>query len=221
MPFRNFIKRGLGGYGKRHVCSLKEEQTMEEQELTQKLYEIFEATMPALENIAKGFLAQNQTMLQQGEQQFVAILSSNLSFFEKIAAKEQKNEAEKRFLSLLVPLQNIALAVRNLTAKKKTILSNNVMLSVKATMEITELLTAMKKQFRNTKDFIITKNPILKENIRSEMERIIEMADMCALVHEGRLIAGACMPKASYLYLSLIASFKRVAEELVNFSERL
>lgn len=106
---------------------------MEEQELTQKLYEIFEATMPALENISKGFLTQNQTMLQQGEQQFVAILSSNLSFFEKIAAKEQKNEAEKRFLSLLVPLQNIALAVRNLTAKKKTILSNNVMLSVKAT----------------------------------------------------------------------------------------
>ncbi len=194
---------------------------MEEQELTQKLHEIFETTTPALENISTGFLRQDQAMLQQGEQQFVAILSSNLSFFEKIASKEQKNEIDKRFLSLLVPLQKIALAVRNLTARMRTILSHNVMLSVKATMEITELLTAMKKQFRDTKDFILTKNPILKENIRSDMEKTIEMADRCALVHEGRLIAGACMPKASYLYLSLISSFKGVAEELANFSENL
>ncbi len=194
---------------------------MEEQELIQKLHEIFEATTPALENISTGFLRQDQAILQQGEQQFVAILSSNLSFFEKIASKEQKNEIDKRFLSLLVPLQKIALAVRNLTARMRTILSNNVMLSVKATMEITELLTAMKKQFRDTKDFILTKNPILKENIRSDMEKTIETADRCALVHEGRLIAGACMPKASYLYLSLISSFKGVAEELVNFSESL
>jgi len=194
---------------------------MEEQGLTQKLYEILEATTPALENISTGFLRQDQTMLLQGEQQFVAILSSNLSFFEKIAEKEQKSEIDKRFLSLLVPLQKIALAVRNLTDKMGTILSHNVMLSVKATMEITELLTATKKQFRNTKDFILTRNPVLKENIRSDMEKTIEMADKCALVHEGRLIAGACMPKASYLYLSLISSFKRVAEELVNFSENL
>jgi len=194
---------------------------MEERELTQKLHEIFETTTPALENISTGFLRQDQAMLQQGEQQFVAILSSNLSFFEKIASKEQKNEMDKRFLSLLVPLQKIALAVRNLTARMRTILSHNVMLSVKATMEITELLTAMKKQFRDTKDFILTKNPILKENIRSDMVKTIETADRCALVHEGRLIAGACMPKASYLYLSLISSFKGVAEELANFSESL
>ncbi len=194
---------------------------MEEKELTQKLYEMFDTTISALENISNGFLRHDQTMLERGEQQFVAILSSNLSFFEKIAAKEQKNEVDKRFLTLLVPLQNIALAVRNLTARKKTILTHNVMLSVKATMEITDLLTAMKKQFRDTKDFILTKNPVLKKNIGSGMETIIEMADRCALTHEGRLIAGICMPKASYLYLSLIASFKKVAEELVNFSERI
>lgn len=194
---------------------------MEEKEMTQKLYEIFEATMPALENISKGFLTQDQTMLEQGEQQFVAILSSNLSFFESIAAKEQKDKLDKRFLGLLVPLQNIASAVRNLIARKETILSRNIMLSVKAVIEITELLTAMRKQFRDTRDYILTRNPVLKENIRSGMEGIIEMADRCALMHEGRLITGACMPKASYLYLSLIASFKRVAEELVNFSEMI
>ena len=96
---------------------------MEEKELTQRLYDMFEGAMPALENIAKGFLTQDQIMLQRGETQFVEILTSNLLFAEKIIKETQKNDVDKRFLSLLVPLQKIALAVRNLIAKKPSISS--------------------------------------------------------------------------------------------------
>ena len=53
------------------------------------------------------------------------------------------------------------------------------------------------------------------------MEKIIEMADKYSLMHEERLITGACMPKASYLYLDIIGSIKRIAQELVSFSERV
>ncbi len=194
---------------------------MEEKDLTQKLHEIFDAAMPALENISKGFLTQDQKMLLQGEQQFVTVLSSNLPVFEEIAAKEQKNEIEKKFLGLLVPLQRVALAVRDMTARQKTILQLNIMLSVKATVEISDLFVAMKQQFKETHDFILTRNPTLKVNIRTGREKIIEMADRCALMHEGRLITGACMPKASYLYLSLIAAFKNVAAGLVSLAEGL
>jgi Na+/phosphate symporter len=194
---------------------------MEEKELTQKLYEMFEAVLPALENIANGFLTQNQTMLEKGESQFLEILSSNLPFSEKIMKEGHKSEADKRFLGLLIPLQEIALSVRNLAAKEKAILLRDVIFSVKAVMEITSLLKVMKKQFIDTRDFILTKNQILKENIKSGMERIIEMADEYALMHEGRLITGVCGPKASYLYLSLIGSIKGVSKELVSFSERI
>ena len=99
---------------------------MEEIDLTQRLHGMFEATMPALENITNGFLTQNQTMLQEGETQFVKILSSNLSFAEKIITEGQKSEVDKRFLSLLVPLQKIALAVRSLMAKQKMILLRDI-----------------------------------------------------------------------------------------------
>jgi Na+/phosphate symporter len=194
---------------------------VEEKELTQRLYEMFEATMPALENITNGFLTQNQTILQQGEAQFVEILSSNLSFVEKIIAKRQKNEVDKRFLSLLVYLQKIALAMRTLIAKKKTVLMRDVIFSVKAITEIMDLFTVMKAQFRDTRDLILTKNPILKEDIKSGMERITEMADEYTLVHGERLITGVCMPKASYLYLDIIGSIRRIAQELVSFSERI
>jgi len=194
---------------------------MEEKELTQKLYEMFEAVMPALENIEKGFLMQDQTMLQKGQTQFVEMLTSNLSFVEKIIADKQKNEVDKKFLNLLVPLQQIASAVRSLMAKQKMILRRDVTFSVKAITEITDLITVVKTQFRDTRDLILTKDPLLKENIKSGMERIIEMADKHISVHQERLITGAGTPKASYLYLDIIGSIKRVAQELVSFSERI
>ena len=192
---------------------------MEEKELTQKLYEMFEAILPALENIEKGFLTQNQAMLQKGEMQFIEMLTSNVPFTEKIIAEKQKNEVDKKYLSLLVPLQQIAAAVRNLMAKQTMMLRGNVTLSVKAIMEITDLIKIMKTQFRNTRDLILTKNPVLKESIKSGMEKIIEMADKYTLVHQDRLITGASAPKTSYLHLDIIGSIKRVAQELVSFSE--
>jgi Na+/phosphate symporter len=194
---------------------------MEEKELTQKLYEMFDAAMPSLENITNGFLTQNQTMLQKGESQFVEILSSNLSFVETIIMEGQKNETDKKFLSLLVPLQKSASAVRNLMAKQKMILRSDVTFSVKTITEITELLSVMKTQFRDTRDLILTKNPLLKEKIKSGMERIIEMADKYTLVHQERLITGASTPKTSYMYLDIVSSIKRIALELVSFSERI
>ena len=68
---------------------------------------------------------------------------------------------------------------------------------------------------------ILTKNPLLKSNIASGMERIVKMADEYALVHEERLVTGMCVPKASYLYLDIIDSIKRIAKELVSFSEKI
>ena len=194
---------------------------MEEKELTQRLYEMFEAVMPALENIEKGFLTQDQTMLQKGQTQFVEMLTSNLPFAEEIVAKKQKNDVDIRFLNLLVPLQQIASAVKSLMAKQKMILRRDVIFSVKAITEITDLIKVVKAQFRDTRDLILTKDPLLKENIKSGMERISEMADKFISVHQERLITGASTSKASYLYLDIIGSLKRVARELVSFLEKI
>ncbi len=194
---------------------------MEEKELTQKLYEMFESVIQSLDNIAKGFLAQDQSILQKGESQFIEVLSSNTEFAEKIIRDGTKSAADEKFISLLVPLQEIALAVRNLISKKKAILQRRVIFSVKAIMEITELFNAMKQQFTDTKDYIFTKNPTLKENIKSGKDKIIKMADEFDMMHQERLIAGICGTKASYLYVSLIGSFKTVAKELVRFSEKI
>jgi len=194
---------------------------MEEKELTKRLYDMFDATIPVIENIEKGFMAQNQTLLNQAETKFLDLLTTNLLFFENIISDKQKDDVEMKFLHILVPLQRIALALRGLIAKKKTILMRDVVLSVKAITEITELLAVMKQQLIDTRDVILSKDPVLKESIRKGMERIIEMAERFMLAHEQRLVTGVCMPKASYLYLDIISSSKRITRELVNFSERI
>jgi Na+/phosphate symporter len=194
---------------------------MEKKELTQRLYEMFEAVMPALENIEKGFLTQDQTMLEKGQTQFVEMLALSLPFAEEVIAQKQKNEVDIRFLNLLVPLQQIASAMKSLMAKQKMILRRDVIFSVKAITEITDLIIVVKAQFRDTRDLILTEDPLLKEKIKSGMERISEMADKLISVHRERLITGASTSKASYLYLDVIGSLKRVARELVSFAEKI
>jgi len=170
---------------------------MEEKELTQRLHEMFEAVMPALENIEKGFLTRDQTMLEKGQAQFVEMLTLSLPFAEEVIAQKQKNEVDIRFLNLLVALQQIASAMKSLMAKQKMILRRDVIFSVKAITEITDLIIVVKAQFRDTRDFILTEDPLLKEKIKSGMERISEMADKLISVHRKRLITGASTSKAS------------------------
>ncbi|HPU29335.1 MAG TPA: hypothetical protein PLM71_03315 [Syntrophorhabdaceae bacterium] len=192
---------------------------MDEKDLTQRLYSMFDEALRSFEFISEGFLAQNKDVLEKGESQFINILSENLEFAENIVHEGKKSEVDEKFLSLIIPLQEIALAVRNLISKEKAILERKVIFSMKAVMEITELFNAMKKQFIDTRDYILTKNPALKESIAYTKERIIKMVDEYASMHQERLITGFFGVKAFYLYLSLIGSFKTIAKELVEFSQ--
>jgi len=194
---------------------------MEEKELTQMLYEMFNEAMPVLESIKHGFMIQNQAILTEAETKFIRILTSNLPFAEKLVKERPKDEIEKKFLKLLPHLQLIAMVFRNLINTKKKKIASDVLFSDKSLHEISDIYTLMQAQFVDTKDFILTKNPDLKVDIKTAMEKIYKMAGECVLKHEERLITGLCMPKASYLYLVIIDSIKRMSWELTSFSQEL
>jgi Na+/phosphate symporter len=46
------------------------------------------------------------------------------------------------------------------------------------------------------------------------------MIDDFETVHQNRLITGVCMPKASYLYIDMTDSLKRMARELAAFADK-
>jgi Na+/phosphate symporter len=194
---------------------------MEEKELNQRFHNMFEKMTPILEDMKKGFFTQNNTILKESEKRFREILKSALPFAEKLIEEKEKDEVEKRYVNLVLPVQMTALALENLIEKMHIKVESHILFSEKALNEIKELFAVMESQFIDTKDYILTKNPHLKNNIKSGKEKIIKMANEYALVHEQRLITGVCMPKASYLYIDITDSLKRIARGLFDFAEKV
>jgi Na+/phosphate symporter len=194
---------------------------MEEKELNQRFHNMFEKMTPILEDMKKGFFTQNNTILKESEKRFREILKSALPFAEKLIEEKEKDEVEKRYINLVLPVQMTALALENLIKKMHIKVESHILFSEKALNEIKELFAVMESLFIDTKDYILTQNPHLKNNIKSGKEKIIRMANEYALVHEQRLITGVCMPKASYLYIDITDSLKRIARGLFDFAEKV
>jgi Na+/phosphate symporter len=194
---------------------------MEEKELNQRLHEMFKEMLLVLESTKQGFLAENQMLLKEAETKLTRILTSNLPFTEELVKKETKDEFETKYLNLLPHLQLMAVTVRNLINEEKKKIESSHLLTDKAVNEIKELFTLMQTQFDDTVDYILTRNPHLRMHIRTGMESLFDRADDYATEHQVRLIAGVCMPKASYLYLAIVDCIKDVSRELASFAEKL
>jgi Na+/phosphate symporter len=81
-------------------------------------------------------------------------------------------------------------------------------------------MVAVGVEFTDVKDYCMTKNPILKEQIKVDMENIRKLIDDFEIIHQNRLITGVCMPQASYLYIDMTDSLKRIAKELAVFADK-
>lgn len=193
---------------------------MEDQELTNRFCSLFEETLPILTNIYKGFAGQKINLLKESRSKFREIWKNRLPAVEKLIEDKDKNEVEKRFVTLLPHLQRVALAIDNLLDKMEIKVETHALFSQKALDEIKQLMVAVGTEFTDVKDYCMTKNPVLKEQIRVDMEKVRKMIDDFEMVHQNRLITGVCMPKASYLYIDMTDSLKRMAKELGAFAEK-
>ena len=126
----------------------------------------------------------------------------------------------KSFVIALPHLQRVALALDNLVDKMEIKVETSVLFSQKALDDIKRLMVAVGAAFTDVKDYCMTKNPILKEQIQADMENIRKMIDEFEIIHQNRLITGVCMPKASYLYIDMTDSLKRMAKELAAFAAK-
>ena len=193
---------------------------MEEQELTNRFCSLFEETLPILTNIYKGFAGQKLNLLKESRSKFREVWKNRLPAVEKLIGDTEKNGVEKKFVVLLPHLQRVALAIDNLVDKMEIKVETHILFTQKALDEIKQLMVAVGAEFTDVKDYCMTKNPVLKEQIRTDMEKIRKMIYEFEMVHQNRLITGVCMPKASYLYIDMTDSLKRMAKELGDFAEK-
>jgi len=193
---------------------------MEERELTERICKLFDETQPILTNIYKSFAGQKLSLLKESRSKFRETWKNRLPAVEKLVEDKDKNEAEKKFVTLLPHLQRVALAIDSLLDKMEAKVDTHTLFSQKALDEIKQLMVAVGTEFNDVKDYCMTKNPVLKEQIRVDMEKVRKMVDDFEMVHQNRLITGVCMPKASYLYIDMTDSLKRMAKELGAFAEK-
>lgn len=194
---------------------------MEERELTDRFCSLFEEVQPILTNIYKGFVGHKLPLLKESRAKFREILKNRLPSVEKLIEDKEKDEVEKKFVMVLPHLQRIGLAIDNLIDKMEIRVETSVLFSQKALDEIKQLMLAVGTEFTDVKDYCMTKNPALKEKIQADVEKIRTMVDNFEMVHQNRLITGLCMPQASYLYLDMTDSLKRMAKELGAFAEKV
>jgi Na+/phosphate symporter len=193
---------------------------MEEREITDRVSKLFEETVPILHNIYKGFVSHKINLLKESRLTFRESLKKRLPVIEKLVENKDKSEAVKRFLVALPHLQRVALALDNLVDKMETKVESNVLFNEKALDEIKQVMVAVGTEFTDVKDYCMTKNPLLKAQIQADMKKVMKMIDDFDTIHQNRLITGVCMPKASYLYIDMTDSLKRMARELVAFAEK-
>jgi len=193
---------------------------MEEREITDRISKLFEETVPILNSIYKGFVFQKINLLKDSRLKFRESLKERLPGIEKLVEDKDKNEAEKRFVIALPHLQRVALALDSLIDKMEIKVESNVLFTEKALDEIKQLMVAVGGEFTDVKDYCTTGNPKLKEQIQTDMEKVRKMIDDFDHVHQGRLITGVCMPQASYLYIDMTDSLKRMAKELAAFADK-
>ena len=148
-----------------------------------------------LENMRQAFRAQNEGALTEAEKNFVEIFQSSLPLAEAIMEKKEKNDAEKKLALLLIPLQKIASAIMNMIGRRKRIMDGGLCFTDKAVGEVEDLFVLLEEQFVDTRDFIVTGNPLLKNRIETLCSQIAQAAEHDATEHQNRLVTGLCSPK--------------------------
>ena len=194
---------------------------MEEKRQLERFNDALVKATPILEDVKKGFFSQKMEVLKENRAKFMEMLKSRVKDVEKIITVKDKTEAQKRYLVVLPLFQGIAAAIENLIHKMETKVELKILFSQKALEEIKELYTIMEEAHRDVRDYVVTKNPVLKNNVKKAWEKVFKLTEEYAIIHEERLIAGVCMPAASYLYLDITDSIKRIVRGLADFVEKV
>ena len=191
------------------------------EEITERICKLFEDTVPILHNIYKGFMGQKLNLLKDSRTQFRELLKAVRPNVEKVIEDKDKTEAEQLFLIALPHLQRIALALDNLLDKMEAKVEGNILFTDKALDEIKQLMVAVAAEFIDVKDYLATRNPILTKQIEANLDKVTNLINEFETVHQNRLIAGVCVPQASYLYIDMTDSLKRMSRELSAFASLL
>jgi len=208
-----FSSRG-GGDGYPQVT------TMDEKEYAQVIAEALQSLGRTIEDLKRCLFSRNKRLMNQTKRNLAASVRASVPLLEETAEKSEKNALDRWFLELLPSLQRLGIGVEDLLGGVQIAVETEVSLTDKSLSEISETMALLKDLARDTNDVLATKNSHFRTYAVSSVEHLLQRVCECGLEHQQRLATGVCSPKASFLYLDIMESVKRIAQELGNLCEK-
>jgi phosphate:Na+ symporter len=180
-------------------------------------------TKEMLELVRDGFRRQDRERLNQAEKIGRKIHQREKeltnSIITKLSRRGELVEEIKGISFLPGHIERIGDNVELLIRCIRTIAQEGTLFSERAVREINTLFDKAIELLECVRDVLKTKNKVLIKYIREEGEKFQEMVGEYALAHQERLIQGACMSKASSVYLAILdylAEVERHIRQIAN-----
>ncbi len=174
-----------------------------------KLSDVMEQTLEMVNFIYDGFIKHKKSLLNEAEK-----LGKTIHQFEKDFTSEIVKEGNKESVRLLISIaghiERIGDCLENVIKTVHTKIAEGTLFSDKAVSELNYLFNSVKDILRDMKDIIITLNPVLMEHTLALGNKVNQMADEFATLHEERLVMGICHPKHSSMYLDMLDNLRMV-----------
>ncbi len=193
---------------------------MNEPTLESVIGEILESVGKTVEGLKNCLFSGNKRLMNETKKLFAASLRSSLPAFIQAIQRTGGSSFDERLPALLPACQRLGIAMEDLVGGVQAIVETGACLTDKALAEISEVMALLKDLARDTNDAISSGNSRFRAYAVSSARHIRERSAEVGLEHQKRLVTGTCSPKASYLYLTVMDSLKRVAQELGNLCEK-
>jgi Na+/phosphate symporter len=193
---------------------------MNEKEYAQVIAEALESVGRIIEDLKKCLFSRNKRLMNETKKNLATSVKASVPLFEEVMEKKEKNALDQWFIELLPSLQRLGIAVDDLLGGVQIAVDAEISLTDKAFGEISEAMALLKDLARDTNDVLATKNSHFRAYAVSSAEHLLKRTCECGIEHEQRLVVGVCQPKASFLYLDIMDSVKRIAKELGALCEK-
>ncbi len=187
---------------------------MNEKEYAQVIAQALEALGRTVEDLERALFSPSKRLMNETKKNLTSNVKASVPLFEEMTKKSEKSALDRRFIELLPSLQRIERAVEDLLGGVQKAVDDKVPLTDKALSEISEMMALLKDLARDTHDVVSTKSAHFRTYAISSVEHLSQRACECGLDHQQRSVTGVCSPKASFLYLDILDSIKRIAQEL-------
>ena len=179
--------------------------------LISKLHELNQSAEKCMYLLQNAFIYHSSKSLDECESRTKEIRQNEKVLTGELLEGAKADPHITVYVSVPGHFERIGGFIEAISRSMRTKIKEGLLFSDRAVSEISFLLKRTEEVLQNTGDMILARNIIIREYVKESAAEISRSANEFATMHEDRLIAGVCVPKASPLFLELMDAIKGIA----------